>query len=154
MRLLFVFVFLLSVAFGQNCKYAVNGIDKFTNKMTKQTKQKKIIRTFSSEGFIALKKEDTDFSLLLSYRTSFSDKVKVEEGAELSFLVEGGKIITLKKEKGNYKVNKEQLKELMINPTKTIRYYYTDEGGDYKYQDVEIKKKDSETFINLIKCVL
>lgn len=140
--------------FSQNCKYKVNGIDQFTGKMTKLTKKKQIIKNFNSEGYVALQKTDTLFSLILSYRTSFSKKVTVNEGAELSFLIQGGEIITLKKTSGNYTVSKNQLKTLMTTKTDTIRYYYTDQGGDYKYQDIEIKKSNAETFMDLIKCVL
>lgn len=141
-------------AFAQNCKYETNDIDKFTGKMTKITKKKKFIETFNSEGHIALQKADTTLTLILSYRTSFSKKVTVGEGAELSFLLEDGKIITLKKTTGKYATNSGQLKTLMSVKTKTLRYYFTDQGGNYKYEDIEIKKSNAEDFIDLIKCVL
>lgn len=141
-------------AYTQNCKYETNDIDKFTGKMTKITKKKKFIETFNSEGHVALQKADTTLTLILSYRTSFSKKVTVNEGAELSFLLEDGKIITLKKTSGNYATNSSQLKTLMAIKTKTLRYYFTDQGGDYKYEDIEIKKSNAEDFMNLIKCVL
>lgn len=73
--------------FAQNCKYDKNEIVSFTGKMTKLAKKIKFIYNFNSEGYISLQKADTTLSLLLSYRTSFSKKVTVNEGAELSFLL-------------------------------------------------------------------
>jgi len=140
--------------YSQNCKYAINDIDMFTGKMTKLTKEKKFIETFDSEGHIALQKADTTFTLILSYRTSFSKKATVKDGAELSFLLEDGKIITLIKASGNYSVSSGQLKTLMTNKTKTLRYYYTNQGDVYKFVDIEIKKSNAEALMDLIKCVL
>jgi hypothetical protein len=80
--------------------------------------------------------------------------VTVNEGAELSFLLENGKIITLKKLGGNYVVTSSQLNVLMTERTITLRYYFTDKGGDYKFEDIEIKSGNSLAFMDLIKCVL
>lgn len=152
--ILIIFLLLTTSVFSQNCKYEVNGVDKFTGKMTKETIKKKFIQTFNSEGYAALQKADTTYALILSYRTSFAGKVTVNEGAELSFLLEDGKIITLKKTTGNYGVTSNQLKILMMVKTKTLRYYFTDQGGNYKNEDIEIKSSNAETFTDLIKCVL
>lgn len=152
--LVIVAFFSATNVFSQNCKYEVNGIDKFSGKMTKLTKKEKFIATFNSEGYVALEKADTTFNLILSYRTSFSKKVTVNEGAELSFLLEDAKIITLKKTSGNYAVTSNQLKVLMTIKTKTLRYYFTDQEGSYKYEDIEIKSSYAQSFMDLVKCVL
>lgn len=146
--------FTTSAIFAQNCKYEMNGLDEFTGKMTKLTKKEKFIATFNSEGYVSLKKADTTFTLILSYRTAFSKKVTVNEGAELSFLLENGSIITLRKMLGNYAIKSNQLKVLMTVKTMTLRYYFTDNGGDYKYEDIDIKSSNAKSFMNLIKCIL
>lgn len=141
-------------AMSQNCKYQKNDIDKFTGKMTKLTKKVKLIETFNSEGFVVLKKEDEVFSLILNYRTSFSKNVTVNDGAELSFLLDNGGIVTLKRKNGEYPITKDLLIALTKNKSQTLRYYYTDSNNDYKYSDTEIKKGNAEDFIELIKCVI
>ena len=97
-KLVFISLVLFSAnCIAQNCKYSQNGVDKFTGKLTKVTKDFKFIETFASEGFLSIQKADTSLSLTLTYRTSFSSKIKVNDGAELSFLLEDGSIITIKK---------------------------------------------------------
>ncbi len=139
---------------GQNCKYEKNEVDQFTGKMTKLTKKKKLIETFNSEGFVTLQKVDTVNTLLLSYRTSFSKNAIAEEGAELSFILDNNEIITLKKNNGNYPITFGQLLKLNKFKTNTIRYYFTENGGSYKSEDIKIKNGNAEDFTNVIKCVL
>lgn len=150
----FLMLFIASFSFAQDCKYEKNEVDKFTKKMTKVTKKVKLIQTFNSEGYVYITKEDTSLSISLNYRTSFSKSVKVEDGSELSFLLEGGDIITLKKKNGSYPISKENLTKLSSTKTKTLRYYYTDSDGNYKYSDTEIKDGNAEDFMKLTLCVL
>jgi len=154
-KLVFISLVLFSAnCIAQNCKYSQNGVDKFTGKLTKVTKDFKFIETFASEGFLSIQKADTSLSLTLTYRTSFSSKIKVNDGAELSFLLEDGSIITIKKAGVGYVINSKQLKKLMTTRTKTLRYYYTDNGGIYKFDDIEIKKSNAEDLMERIPCVL
>jgi len=152
--ILIALLFISVNVIGQNCKYETNGIDKFTGKMTKLTKKVKLIATFSSEGFVSLQKADTTISLILSYRTSFSNSVTVNDGAELSFLLDNNKIITIKKAGIGYSLTNNQLKTLMTSKTKTLRYFFTDKSGNYKSEDIEIKSSNADDFIELTKCIL
>ena len=149
-----IFLSITSLCFSQNCKYEKNELDKFTGKMTKLTKKRKFIETFNTEGFMRIQKVDTALSLRLDYRASFAKKLTVGDGAELSFLLDGGGIITLKKLNGDYVIYQWQLIKLMKTRTNVLRYYYNNDEGGYLYHDIEIKKGNAEDFMDMIKCVL
>lgn len=168
-----------TILLGQNCKYQINEIDKFTNKYTKVTKSEKVIGTFYTAGEFSVKRIDTSYFFIFDYAlSSYSsfEPYSISKGAALIFLLENGEIITLYSEDiiyGNlktiigippvyscyltnvsYPVTRLQLDQFFRSPVKSIRFYRNESNGKEDYIDNEIKRKNQDDIQNLIKCII
>src|ERR1035437_8021544 len=94
-------ILLANYSYSQNCKYEKNDVDQFTKKMTKLTKALKVFETKRSVGFMKIQRVDTKYSIMFLIDGDFNTRKEVKDGSELSFLLEGGKVITLKKGENN-----------------------------------------------------
>lgn len=172
---------ILVPAFGfcQNCKYEVNEVDKFTGKVTKITKPKKVIATFFTAGSFSIKRTDSDYFFILNYGLSSYkrfDPYKINAGAQLILLLENGEKITLSTNddiKGikkttigippvyscylknvSYPVTKKEIDILLKSKVMSIRFYRTESNGKEDYVDSVIKTNKQEVIQQLIMCLL
>jgi len=164
---------------AQNCKYKTNDVDKFTGKMTKETKSEKVISSFYSNGEFSIKKVDTVHTIVFDYSLSAYSKNEPSnliKGQQLQFLLENGEMVTIKsldEIKGTrkttvgippvytcyltsiaYSITKGQMEALVKSKVKSIRFYCTEPNGKETNIDSEIKKKNQEDIIDLVKCML
>jgi hypothetical protein len=164
---------------GQNCKFKVNEVDKFTNKLTKLTKSEKVIGTFYTTGEFSVKRIDTSFYFIFDYvLSSYSnfDPYSIKKGANLIFLLENGETLTLSSNDDingtkktiigippvyecfltnvSYTLTKSQVEQFFKSKVKSIRFYRTEGNGKEDYVDNEIKKRNQDDIQNLIKCLL
>ena len=76
------------------------------------------------------------------------------EGCELTFLLEDGKVITLKKGKIDYEISQKDLDCMLKSKVRTIRYQYGDNPTNNKFTEAGVSNNKAEKIISLIKCVL
>ncbi len=168
-----------SVTIAQNCKFKINEVDKFTNKLTKVTKSEKVIGTFYTTGEFSVKRIDTSFYFIFDYiLSSYSnfEPYSINKGSNLIFLLENGETITLTSNdeiKGtkktiigippvyecfltnvSYTLTKNQVDQFFKSKVKSIRFYRVEGNGKEDYIDNEIKKRNQDDIQNLIKCLL
>lgn len=172
-------LFVLSNAFGQDCNYQKNEIDKFNGKHVKVTKPLKVIGTFYTEGLFSIKKEDSSYSFIFEYTISkYSSFLpfSINRGSQLLFLLESGKQIILESDDNitginnvipgtlpvytcrltnvSYNLTKTQLEQFLTEKIKIIRFYRVEPSGKEDYVDNEIKRKDQGDISSLVKCIL
>lgn len=175
---LLIFITFNGFIFGQNCKYEINEVDKFTGKVTKITKSKKVITTFLTAGSFSMKRVDSDYFIVLNYGLSRYKKFEpynINSGAQLILLLQNGEKITLTTPdeiKGikkttigippvyscylndvNYPVEKKSIEMLLKSKVTNIRFYRTESNGKEDYIDSELKSKAQEGIQDLIMCV-
>jgi hypothetical protein len=179
--LLLIAVAINSLSFAQkNCKYTVNELDKFTKKMVKQTKSEQIVSTWDKYLYFSARKEADDVNLIFEYWECWKSKremVKITPGLKLMLLLEDGSIVELLSVSEitgaaknyptaipptycsvlydvKYSVPADAIEKLLSNTITTLRFYRTEGNGNTGYLDFEIKKKNSDDIIELLKCVL
>jgi hypothetical protein len=181
MKHLFLLIIAINLqnTFAQKCKYKINDLDKFTKQYTKITKSEQVIGTFHTTGNFSVKKVDTSFSFIFDYtlsRYSNFEPYSINKGANLTFLLDNGEIITLNSGddiKGtmktvyglppvyicylsnvSYSLTRTQLDQFFKSKVKSIRFYRTESNGKEDFIDNDIKKKNQDDIQDLIKCVL
>jgi hypothetical protein len=168
------------LASAQKCKYEVNELDKFTNKMTKETKKEMIVNAWDATMYFQARREGDAVYLIFEFWHCEYKKVempKIQKGQKILFLLADGSKIELECAdditgqpknyvvaipptycsilyNASYPANAEQVDKLLKNTISTIRFYKTEGNGKEDYKDYEIKKKNNEDLIELLKCVL
>lgn len=175
-----LFLLFALCATAQKCRYEVNELDKFTGKMTKETK----LETLSDKGgtaiYLAARREGENIYLLFDWWTCDVKKVTmptISKGMKMMFLLADNSNVEVESidnitavpknypisippmycailYKCSYVINAETVEKLMRQSISTIRFYKTDASGKTDYQDVTINKKNSDDIIELLKCVL
>lgn len=179
-----IFLFFLSAVLsnlvnGQNCKFKTNEVDKFTNKMTRETKPAKIMASFYTAGDFSVKVVDTSYSFNLDYIISKYKKFEpysINKGAKMIFLLENRETIELYSDddiKGTkkttygippvysclltnvkYSVTKKQIEKFSKYKVESIRFYRTEDNGKEDFIDTEIKDRRQDDIQNLVNCIL
>ena len=150
----FILILLLStITYSQKCKYETNDIDIETKLPIKVTKMLKVYTTFNTVGQISISNINNDYAIDFCHIV-FAGCVTTYEGCEITFLLENGASITLKKGKINYGIQEKDLHEMLKAKVKKIRYQYGDNPTNSKFTENEINSKKGANIIELIKCVL
>jgi len=163
---------------AQICKYEVNGVDRFTGKLTKITKPKTVMVSFYTGGEFYIKMIDTNYYFVLNYTlSSYADfeNYSINKGAKIMFLLEDESIITLSSYdniNGSksvvfglppvyecrlnnvcYPISYNDIKKF-YSRVKSIRFYRNESNGKEDYIDYEIKERNKDDIRDLINCVL
>jgi hypothetical protein len=182
MKQLIVFALLIFslTASAQKCRYEVNELDKFTGKMTKQTKLEGISDKGGTAIYLAARREGESIYFLFDWWTCDAKKVtmpSISKGMKMMFLFADNSNVEIESVdnitavpknylvsippmycailyKCSYAISAEAAEKLMKQPISVIRFYKTDASGKTDYQDVNINKKNSDDIIELLKCVL
>ena len=174
-----IFFLLFNIfSYGQNCKYETNELDKFTDKVTKITKSKKVVSSFFTAGAFSMKRSDSDYFILLDYGISSYKRFKpynINKDAKLILLLSNGDKITLTTPdniKGvkkttigippvyscylsnvSYPISKADIDMILKSQVTNIRFYRTESNGKEDFVDAEVKSKASKIINELIRCV-
>jgi len=156
------FLFMLP-AMGQDCRYDINKVDKFTDDITQLTRTEKVWKGFYEEEFLtcAAVRENEQRGLLVAYYAH--EEYKIEEGDSLMLLLDNNEIMILEASKDRlaerysdkiyfakvfYPVDKEKMAVLTAHPVTAVRQYY--KGG---YFERDIKEKKRGSFMELLGCI-
>lgn len=139
---------------SQNCRYEKNEIDKFTGKLTKLTNDYKLFESSKSVGYVRIYRSGDDYAINFVCDGNFGIRRTIKNESELSFLLQDGKIITLKKSEGsNYSISKADLMSLMQTKIDSVRFQYQ-KNEETITDDCKVKKGQNTDVQNIIKCVL
>ena len=181
-KIIFIALFALiaNISFSQDCKYLVNGTDKFTGKTSKLTKPLKVVETLSAIVNFSVQREDTANGFLFHIdktvvKSNGKNQININKGFQLMFVLEDGSVISLKSDENiiseisstdqsdvfhvnlknvHYPISKNQLDKFLISKVKNIRFYFISETGKEFYEDFEVKAKRQENIQELIKCTI
>jgi hypothetical protein len=146
-------LFLSTITYSQKCKYETNDIDTETKLPVKVTKMIRVYATFNTTGVMSISNINNNYTIDFCH-VVFAGCVTTYEGCEITFLLENGESITLKKGKINYSIQKENLHEILKSKVKKIQYQYGDNITNSKSTVTEVNSKKGASIIELIKCVL
>jgi len=166
--------------FAQKCKYEMNELDKFTGKIVKLTKKEMILNAWDATMYFQCRREGDNIFLIFEFWHCAYSKVempKIQKGQKLMFLLSDGSSIELESadditgtpknylvsipptycsilSQASYPATPESVEKLLRNTVSVIRFYKTEGNGKEGYKDYEIKKKNNEDIVDLLKCVL
>lgn len=173
------YLFLLSSALSQTCRYSVNEVDKFTGQLVRTTRPEKVLSTFYTGGSFSVKRVDSAFALILDFTISSYSRVdlySISKGSELILLLTDGGKVSLQAadeirgskwtmiglppvyycelKNVSYPLTRAQLDQLLRTELATVRFYRRAPSGKEDPVDTEIKPNNRDDLQELIRCVL